>query len=121
MSNQSYQIVVDGLRPYPGAAKGRAAKHFGDGRASCHLMISGVDVTNAEALEPLHAFAQRIGLRREWFQPGPASAPHYDLTARKRSQAIAAGAVEIDDERAASIVEKAMEDRLGSRRRGGAQ
>ena len=32
-----------------------------------------------DSLEELHEFAQRVGLRREWFQDHPRH-PHYDLT-----------------------------------------
>jgi hypothetical protein len=47
---------------------------------SCHLI--------ADSVAELIAFAEQIGLRRDWFQPK--SSPHFDLTAagrrdRKRS------------------------------------
>lgn len=51
-----------------------------------HLLTSDV--------EELHEFARKIGLKREWFQEK--TAPHYDLTARKRRQAIANGATQIE-------------------------
>lgn len=55
---------------------------------SCHL--------TADSLDELHAFAARIGLRREWAQlPPEHRIPHYDLTAGRREAAIAAGAVEV--------------------------
>lgn len=49
----------------------------------------------ADTLDELHAFAARIGLRREWFQDRPdrPERSHYDLTASKRDQAIYAGAI----------------------------
>ncbi len=50
---------------------------------SCHLI--------GDSLEELHAFAQRIGMRREWFQPK--SSPHYDLTASRRQRAVECGAI----------------------------
>lgn len=50
----------------------------------CHL--------TATSVEELHAFADRLGLRREWFQDHRL-APHYDLTIEVRSRAIALGAV----------------------------
>lgn len=44
-------------------------------------------------LDELHAFAQRIGLKRGWFQGPPRHRhPHYDVTDIKRRAAIAAGA-----------------------------
>jgi len=55
-------------------------------RSSCHLM--------ADSEEELSAFADRMGLRREWKQGG--SVPHYDLTPNKRKQAVQQGAVEVD-------------------------
>lgn len=59
----------------------------------------------ADSQEELHAFAERIGLRRVWFQTckSPCSRPgvpcphwHYDVTDQKRDQAIQAGAVPVD-------------------------
>jgi hypothetical protein len=54
----------------------------------------------ADTQEELHAFAARLGLRRDWFQPGrprgdgtPSPFWHYDVTAGKRTQAIRMGAV----------------------------
>jgi len=52
----------------------------------------------ADTQDELHTFAQSIGLRRSWFQPGkpfagqPSRLWHYDVTEGKRLQAIAAGA-----------------------------
>src|SRR5437763_17045483 len=59
--------------------------------AWCHLF--------ADTQDELHAFAARLGLRRSYFQPGPARGDgspspywHYDLTASKRQQALRLGA-----------------------------
>jgi hypothetical protein len=58
--------------------------------AWCHL--------TADTQEELHEFAQQLGLRREWFQPGrqiagkPSPFWHYDVTAGKRALAIRIGA-----------------------------
>lgn len=50
----------------------------------CHMI--------ADSLDELHAMADRIGLRRTWFQNG--SLPHYDIgTGRVRALAVAFGAV----------------------------
>lgn len=63
-----------------------------------HLFSSEIDQTE------LHEFAQCIGLRREWFQPGKhlmnpdkhdPVGDHYDVTTRKRRAAIDAGAVAV--------------------------
>lgn len=52
----------------------------------CHMM--------ADTLDELHAMADRIGMRRAWFQDKPSGA-HYDLSLRVRARAVKAGAVEI--------------------------
>lgn len=69
-------VLVDELRKWPTTIRCFRA-------GSCHMM--------ATTLEELHAFAERLGLRRSWFQP--ASSPHYDLTASKRELALQLGAV----------------------------
>jgi hypothetical protein len=50
----------------------------------CHLF--------ADASEELHAFAERIGLKRSWVQRPETKWEHYDLTPQKRAQAVKAGA-----------------------------
>lgn len=49
----------------------------------------------ADTLEELHAMADRIGLRRSWFQHD-ASVPHYDVSLSRRVKAIELGAIECD-------------------------
>jgi hypothetical protein len=55
----------------------------------------------ADTTDELHEFAQRLGLRREWFQckPGRPENDHYDLGRKGRERALALGA--IDEDRAA--------------------
>jgi hypothetical protein len=69
------------------------------GKKWCHLMSDDYDSTE------LHAFAQALGLRREWFQwrskmtkdgIAPPWQWHYDVTEGKREKAIAAGARTMD-------------------------
>lgn len=55
-----------------------------------HLMVGPGD-----DLDELHAFAARIGMRREWFQDKPWPRAHYDVPEVRRRAAIAAGAVTI--------------------------
>jgi hypothetical protein len=55
----------------------------------CHMIAD----TPAE----LHAMADRIGIKRRWFQAPPkASFWHYDIAKSKRALALAAGAIDCD-------------------------
>lgn len=71
-------VYIDELVPRPDA------KHSIFRPGSCHL--------TADTDEELHAFAARIGLKRDWYQPHQL-ANHYDLTRGTRAAAEAAGAV----------------------------
>ena len=52
---------------------------------ACHMY--------ADTLEELHAMADKLCMKRNWFQDRPYF-PHYDLTPTLRSRAIHYGAVE---------------------------
>jgi hypothetical protein len=67
----------------------------------CHLLSDQQDP------EELHLFAESIGLKRSYFQPGQFCwwHQHYDLTEGKRQQAVAKGAKEIDIRQWIEIVE----------------
>lgn len=73
-------VYVDDLQTYP--VRGAAARF---GNCWCHM---GCDGDVAE----LHTLAERIGLKRIWFQDKP-HYPHYDLLPSKRAAAVRAGAV----------------------------
>jgi hypothetical protein len=83
-------VYVDELRTYEesqfhGPMRGQALRH---GRSWCHM--------TADNLDELHRMAERIGLKREWFQPHPrVQFAHYDLTPGKRAQAIRWGAMQV--------------------------
>ena len=62
----------------------------------CHML--------ADTLPELFAMADRIGLRRAWFQP--LSSPHFDLSKAKRAEAVAAGAIEVDRRELAAILRR---------------
>lgn len=65
------------------------ARHPFGRMVMCHLW--------ADSLDELHAFADRLGLKREWFQAPPkASWHHYDVSKGVRDRAIGMGAVETD-------------------------
>ncbi|WP_404291484.1 DUF4031 domain-containing protein [Microvirga sp. RSM25] len=51
----------------------------------------------ADTREELHAMADRIGVRRKWFQrPPKASWEHYDICLTKRAQTVRYGAIVTD-------------------------
>jgi hypothetical protein len=49
---------------------------------------------SADTVEELHAMAEQIGLKREWFQDH-SRYPHYDVSQSKRKLAVKAGAIEV--------------------------
>lgn len=76
-------VYVDQLRAYPQSRVSHVSLHW------CHML--------ADSLDELHDMAQRIGLKREWFQERPLLYHcHYDLTPQSRAAAIAAGAQEVN-------------------------
>jgi hypothetical protein len=80
-------IMVDELQSYPQRANTeQGRRYFGEGKQSCHLTI-----TPGESLDELHAFAAKIGMKREWFQADK-TCPHYDLMPSRRTVALTAGA-----------------------------
>jgi len=83
-------VYVDGLftaTPQGDTAHARQARSHGN--RWCHM--------TADSLEELHAMADRIGLKREWFQVAARlHMCHYDLVPSKRALAVKAGAVEVN-------------------------
>jgi hypothetical protein len=60
------------------------------------IFTDGVHLVSDKSLEELHEFAQKLGLKRHWFQGGKRAHPHYDLTTqRKVNQAIELGAKKV--------------------------
>lgn len=49
----------------------------------------------ADTLDELHEMAERIGMRRAWFQDN-LKLPHYDLVPKRRALAVKFGAIEHD-------------------------
>lgn len=78
-------IYVDRLRTH--RSRSEPARSAGEqfGHRWCHLW--------SEDLDALHSMAERLGMRREWFQDRPGF-PHYDLPPFRREAALAHGAVE---------------------------
>ena len=77
----------------------------------CHMI--------ADTLDELHAMAEAIGMRREWFQP--TSFPHYDVSLSRRSEAVQRGAVELERREFVLVMRKlrAEQQEFGWRRGGG--
>ncbi|MGE5513016.1 MAG: DUF4031 domain-containing protein [Bacteroidota bacterium] len=73
-------IYVDALRDNGWVLRGRRVQN-------CHMYTDG-------PVDELHAMADRIGMRRSWFQADDARLPHYDLTPSRRAAALLNGAVE---------------------------
>lgn len=61
----------------------------------------------ADTVGELHSFADRLDLKREWFQCR-STLPHYDLTRGKRYQAVRLGAIELSGQ---SLLDKWREIR----------
>jgi hypothetical protein len=74
---------------------------------SCHLF------TDSKDLDELHDFADRLGLKRSWFQSRKI-VPHYDLTKNKRLQALRLGAKEGDVKLREIMLEKINRRRLNA-------
>jgi len=75
------------LTVYVDPLMGHGWKLHGYTVQNCHLF------TDAD-LDELHAFAERMGMKREWFHDR--RIPHYDLTPSCRRLAVSCGAVEVD-------------------------
>lgn len=91
-------IYVDPLFKTPGNTRQWPFKQ------ACHM------ATDHGNLEELHQFAEKLGLKRQWFQIGTA-VPHYDLTKNKREQAIRLGAVSITTRQMAELIRRWREHR----------
>lgn len=63
----------------------------------CHMI--------ADTPDELHAMAQRVGLRRSWFQDH--SVPHYDVSKSRRALAVDLGAKEITSRELVEIARRA--------------
>ena len=82
-------VYVDPLCNHGWVLRGRAVK-------SCHLFTDG-------DIDELHAMAERIGLKRRWFQCGNKRLPHYDLTESRRNAAISLGVIALSRAEAARL------------------
>lgn len=88
-------IYVDQLANWGWVMRGRVVRN-------CHMFTDELN------LEELHLAAERIGMKRQWFQ-AHRIAPHYDLTASRRLVAVSIGVIEVS-RREASAIWKARRD-----------
>lgn len=80
-------ILVDNPIKYPKHMVSKEATQRGHAKKAWSHMTSDSNV------DELHQFAQRLRLRRAWFQ-----GDHYDLTEGKQRLALTLGAVEVASE-----------------------
>lgn len=59
----------------------------------------------ADTLDELHAMAEKIGLKREWFQD-KASTPHYDVSISRKKAAVALGAKVLDRREFVAVIKR---------------
>jgi hypothetical protein len=60
----------------------------------CHMI--------ADSLEELHAMADKIGIKRQWFQNE--TTPHYDICQEKKKLALSFGAIEADRNKVVQLI-----------------
>jgi hypothetical protein len=94
-------VYVDRLASWGWVLRGRKTQ-------SCHMFTDSVD------LEELHVLAERIGLKRAWFQDHRI-APHYDLTPSRRAEAVKLGAVEVQERAAAAAIWRARREAVAGK------
>lgn len=65
----------------------------------CHML--------ADTVEELHEMADKIGIKRKWFQDE--NTPHYDICQSKKELAISFGAIEADRNKVVELIRKYRE------------
>lgn len=68
-----------------------------------HMLMSHLV---ADSIDELHAMADRLGLKRRWFQVSNNGTPHYDVCQTKRALAISLGAIEIDRRKMTELMKR---------------
>lgn len=90
-------VYVDQLLDHGWKLRGRTTKN-------CHLFTDEIDLKN------LHDLADKIGMKRSWFQVSNSGDPHYDLTEIRRTAAIQEGAIAVANEVAVQIWHRRREE-----------
>lgn len=83
-------IYVDNLESWGWIMRGHKVR-------SCHMFTDTVDLTE------LHEMAEKIGMKKSWFQDKDRTAPHYDLVESRRIEAVKLGAIELDRRQSVEI------------------
>ncbi len=83
-------VYVDGARNKYGRMK------------MCHMI--------ATSLDELHVMAERLGLKRKWFQDH--ETPHYDICQAKRLKAIEFGAIAVNRKEVVELIRRWRAARL---------
>ena len=87
------QVTVDSYHgPHASQARSVGSRHA---HRWCHLF------SDVPSCPELHAFAESLGQRREWFQ-----GDHYDLVPPRRHRAVELGAIEVTTSQAAEIMRR---------------
>ena len=68
----------------------------------CHMI--------ADTEDELHSMAEKIGMRREWYQ-ADASTPHYDVSLSRKALAIQAGAVVLERREFVAVIRRLRSSR----------
>jgi hypothetical protein len=83
-------VYVDNMHETPMGKYGRMKM--------CHMI--------ADTVEELHEMADKIGVKRKWYQGDKTGKPHYDICSSKRKLAVEYGAKEITMREAVKILGK---------------
>lgn len=71
-------------------------------KSICGRMLTSHLLADTES--ELHAMAQEIGLKRDWFQSK--DTPHYDISQSKRKLAINLGAIELSNKEVVNLIRR---------------
>jgi hypothetical protein len=89
---------------YSSTLKGSMAVYVDNARIPYRRMIMNHMI--ADTLDELHAMADAIGMKREWFQP--TSFPHYDVCLMRKAKAVELGAIDVPTQRRFALIMRAI-------------
>jgi hypothetical protein len=77
------------------------------------IYTDGIHLVSDESLDELHEFADKIGLKRHWFEGLRKGHPHYDLMRSKKQLATDEGAITVSSKEIVKICKKMAERNFG--------